>query len=416
MPLIPIDDNTFVVQDYFNSDRYFVADNHYSEYMDYWLNMGDYTEVPSESTIYKYINARDIEGIYLFDSDIANMKGFWGRRTGGTRDTFVEIAEQIPIVKSLLEAGMGLDNIRTENPELVDCINIYFEKIAQVSKLGEFYIFSSNGRHREMAAQFIDGIIPVRITSSIRHKESIFETSMKSDNTEQLTTKAKMKSPETLNHIADKLESEIHEKFSAELANRLSTPCTNLLAKVLYDEYSNNIRIADYNYMKTPFYNSLSKSIKLNAEMDLQNPTGSLSTYFHEVGHMLDDHAGDGCAWLSSNIDFNKDLRADVDNYILKTMTDNKCKMDEAYEIISEELSGDGYAGISDIFGSLTNCRCQGDWGHHYTYWQTDPSRIEKEAFANMFEASIGDKKKIEAMKYFLPTAYQRFEYIIRSR
>ena len=59
---------------------------------------------------------------------------------------------------------------------------------------------------------------------------------------------------------------------------------------------------------------------------------------------------------------------------------------------------------------------CQGDWGHHITYWRADPSRIEKEAFANMFEASIGDENKRKDMMHFFPNAYQKFEEIIRSR
>ncbi len=68
----------------------------------------------------------------------------------------------------------------------------------------------------------------------------------------------------------------------------------------------------------------------------------------------------------------------------------------EAYDIISEEISGVWASGISDICGALTACRCQGDWGHSPEYWEKEPSRVEKEAFANMFEASIGDNKNLQ--------------------
>ena len=88
----------------------------------------------------------------------------------------------------------------------------------------------------------------------------------------------------------------------------------------------------------------------------------------------------------------------------------------EAYDIISEEISGVWASGISDICGALTACRCQGDWGHSPEYWEKEPSRVEKEAFANMFEASIGDNKKLTMMKNYFPTAYSRFEAIIKGR
>lgn len=209
---------------------------------------------------------------------------------------------------------------------------------------------------------------------------------------------------------------DIKQRYELEAYRRINTKGTNPIAWDLYNEYYSNIRIVDYDYQGTPFYDHVTNGIKLNAVADLHNPTGNMSKYFHEVGHMLDDYAGNGHAWLSSDIGFLKALRNDVNAYINQTMLTKHCELDEAYNIISEEISGDWNAGISDIFGSLTEGKCQGDWGHHILYWQSDSSNIEKEAFANMFEASIGDEKKIEEMKKFFPRAYSRFEYIIRSR
>ena len=209
---------------------------------------------------------------------------------------------------------------------------------------------------------------------------------------------------------------DIKQRYHAEVNKGLNSAGTNLVVKALYSEYANSIRLVDYDYQGTPFYNSVSNGIKLNAMEDLHNSTGNLSTYFHEVGHMMDDYAGNGHSWLSSDSEFAKALRNDVEAYVHKIMIAKHCDEDEAYDIISEEISGDWNAGVSDIFGSLTRCKCQGDWGHHVTYWQSDPSKIEKEAFANMFEASIRDEKKLREMKKFFPRAYSRFEYIIRSR
>ncbi len=209
---------------------------------------------------------------------------------------------------------------------------------------------------------------------------------------------------------------DIKQKYSSAVNKRLSQDGTSEIMKEFFDEYSAQVRIVDYDYMGIPFYSQRTKAIKLNAMADMYDPRGSCTNYFHEVGHMLDDLAGNGHAWLSSDPEFKQCLVRDVESYIQKTMITTHCEMQEAYDIISEELSGGWNAGVSDIFGSLTNCRCQGDWGHNPTYWSQDASNIEKEVFANMFEASIGSESKQDAMKKYFPTAYSKFEQIVRRR
>lgn len=264
------------------------------------------------------------------------------------------------------------------------------------------------------------------------HKQEFIDMLQSVKRAQEIAVESFEELPYMLNSTADKMESYIKHGLSsgallaenpditkryAEFAQaRLDSEGTNPITKEIYEEYKSNVRIVDYDFKGTPFYNSLLKGIKLNAMADLHNPTGYMSTYFHEVGHMIDDYAGNGHAWLSSDPDFIKYLRQDVDAYINKTVIILHCDLTEAYDLISEEICGNWSANVSDIFGSLTGCRCQGDWGHHITYWEADSSRVEKEAFANMFEASIGDSKKLETMKAFFPNAYARFEYIVRSR
>lgn len=141
--------------------------------MDYWAHMDDYESQPADGSggEIKYIRASDIEGIHIFETDLSDSNGFWGRRTGGTQQTFMDIAKQIPEVKQMIDSGMSLQQIRDSRPDLGSCVGIYFEGAPQVSQLGEFYIFSSNGRHRELAAQAINGVIPVRITDVIVQKK-----------------------------------------------------------------------------------------------------------------------------------------------------------------------------------------------------------------------------------------------------
>jgi hypothetical protein len=264
------------------------------------------------------------------------------------------------------------------------------------------------------------------------HEQEFFELFNTVSKAQEAASEAISELPYMLNCTADKMESyighgssigsailaeqiDISQKYTRAALERLNSDQTNAYAKKLYDTFANNIRIVDYEFKGTPFYNSLSNGIKLNAMADLHNPTGNLSTYFHEVGHMLDDYAGNGHAWLSSDQLYRECLERDVSSYINKVMVDKHCDIDDAYDYISDEISGDWCANVSDIFGSLTQCKCQGDWGHHYTYWNADTTRVEKEAFANMFESSVGSEEKTNMMKKYFPTAYARFESLLRS-
>ena len=153
-------------------DRSFVAGNNSSAYIDYWVHMSsDYDEDACESTGIVYVNAKDIEGIYLSDNELANGDMFWTyKKDGGTLESFQRIAADIPKVKNLIDSGMTGTEILLNYPELEDCYSIYFQGSPCVGQADGFYVFGSGGRHRTLAAQSIDGIIPVRITSKISRK------------------------------------------------------------------------------------------------------------------------------------------------------------------------------------------------------------------------------------------------------
>lgn len=152
--------------------RSLVAGNNLSAYIDYWVHMSsDYAEDECESTGIVYINAKDIEGVYLSDNELANSDKFWAyKKDGGTLESFQKIAADIPRVKSLVDSGMSGVEIILKYPELEDCYSIYFDGSPCIGQADGFCVFGSNGRHRILAAQSIDGIIPVRITSKIRRK------------------------------------------------------------------------------------------------------------------------------------------------------------------------------------------------------------------------------------------------------
>lgn len=168
--IVTFGNGLYATRDKMDKDRYFINGNHSKDFINYWTNMNEYTEIPTNDNSIIYINAKDIEGIRLSRQDIEDVEGFWGRRTGGTQETFAKIAQDIPKVKFLLDSGMDYYSICDNYPELSDCVSIYFESAPSVSSFNDFYIFGENGRHRELAAQLIDGIIPVKVKSIISRK------------------------------------------------------------------------------------------------------------------------------------------------------------------------------------------------------------------------------------------------------
>ena len=98
---------------------------------------------------------------------------FWSQHeSGGTRESFVAIASNIPEVEKLLQAGLSLEEIR-ENPSLERCVNIYFDpsNIPRVIQSHGYYEFDSNGRHRILAAREVGYNIPVKIVGIRRRNE-----------------------------------------------------------------------------------------------------------------------------------------------------------------------------------------------------------------------------------------------------
>ena len=163
---IPFGNNLIVCQDTLSNGRYFAEGNHHEAFMDYWLNHTQYDKRPSDINELVYIKARDIQGIYLNESEVQDPDAFWrdfGNDHSKTQESFVAIAKQIPAVMTLLDSGKNVNDIRLEHPELAGCVAIYFDDAPVIDSTDGFYIFGSGGRHRSLAAQTINGVIPVRI-------------------------------------------------------------------------------------------------------------------------------------------------------------------------------------------------------------------------------------------------------------
>lgn len=87
-----------------------------------------------------------------------------------------------------------------------------------------------------------------------------------------------------------------------------------------------------------------------------------------------------------------------------------------AYEEIGESLQEAKYHSVSDIIGGLTNNKCVGKYGHFKKDYWNKPHKLEKEAFAHFYEATIrNDTEKLERIKYVFPNAYKEFEKVVAS-
>ena len=156
--------------------KWFVAsDDSHECFMDYWDNMANsYIEPCNEI---KTISSRQIEGVEVYESDLEYPDKFWQmHESGGTKESFLEIAKKIPEVQKRLDEGATMEDL-IDDERLGKCTNIYFYKNpwgsgqeATVIEYNGFYILQGNGRHRILAAQELDMKIPIRIIGRMKKK------------------------------------------------------------------------------------------------------------------------------------------------------------------------------------------------------------------------------------------------------
>lgn len=158
---------SFETWKYKNGD-YVVKGDNFEQYMsDYYDSDNSDNDSLGDNSVVEIISPSKIEGIHLGATEMEDNGRFWSQHeTGGTADSFKEIASHIPEVRSQLESGRSLSEIRA-NPDLCKCADIYFDpsNIPQVIKNDGYYEFYGNGRHRILAARELGYDIPVRVIS-----------------------------------------------------------------------------------------------------------------------------------------------------------------------------------------------------------------------------------------------------------
>lgn len=188
------------------------------------------------------------------------------------------------------------------------------------------------------------------------------------------------------------------------------------MAKRVYASIGSKCETGSDVFKKTACYKPGNGKIYFNLQADFHNVQGQLATYFHEIGHSI-DHQREKKSWLSDDESFRNAIHSDFEKHISNVQQRFSCDRLDAYWHIRQRLNENSnlLTDISDIMGGLTQCQCQGIWGHDKKYWKKDKSRIYKEAFANMYSTALGSAARIEAMKRYFPTAYKRFEELLEG-
>lgn len=152
-------------------DRYFVKGNNYGAFCEYIKNINQYKQVNCNEA--RTISAKDIEGIYLNDSEAKDSHFFWNRGMKYEMDSesfFMQVASYIPEFQARTKNGESVESIIAD-PNLRTCYELFFQKPIEVYEVDGFYEFAGSGRHRCMAAQKLGIDIPVRVVARYERKD-----------------------------------------------------------------------------------------------------------------------------------------------------------------------------------------------------------------------------------------------------
>lgn len=181
--------------------------------------------------------------------------------------------------------------------------------------------------------------------------------------------------------------------------------------RAAYEKMESSIKVANGDHSGGAYYTPSQKAVYLNKTKDMkQGDDHNARTYYHEVGHLMDDKMSDK-GYLSDNKEFGSALKTDFNNYVQSYMDENNVSRSSALKAIGQSMRGKDYmdfVGASDLAGGLSGGAAQGRFGHSQGYWRGNA--LNHEAFAHFFEAGMGGTKaQQENLKKMFPTAHAQF-------
>lgn len=87
------------------------------------------------------------------------------------------------------------------------------------------------------------------------------------------------------------------------------------------------------------------------------------------------------------------------------------------YKKLADELNGlpEKTSAVQDIFQGATNEKFSGNFGHASGYFDSNPTALEKEAFAEMMEASMANEELLDVIRSYFPKSYEIFERMMEA-
>lgn len=200
-----------------------------------------------------------------------------------------------------------------------------------------------------------------------------------------------------------------NDRYDEMIENRYEN--SDPVARKVFDLYKEQLCVQDNNYPlnQTPHYSPINypghpRGVYYNAGYDENNPRGNGTTYYHELGHMI-DHASTGYnGYTSRSNEFRDALISDGQN-VLRLF--NQLPLERQEGFLRRIHQGDAHS-FSDLIDAVTGGRLHGAYGHSREYWNED-GNLQAEAFAHFFEASMGSEGKRELLETFFPSAFGIF-------
>jgi hypothetical protein len=231
--------------------------------------------------------------------------------------------------------------------------------------------------------------------------------------------------------------------------------------RALWRKYETELKIDTAYNQRGAYYSPLTGGISINIERDIKahGAFAEHQVYFHELGHNMDYLAGDRTTRMPFSNEFEQGIFAKtikqeieekvniIDKELKQVFKEHKNDIEYLYKnklvgdweysfyqktgrltrelkynkqyaysklarkIRSLETLG---ASISDMAEGATSGKVRAGFGHGKSYWK-DKSALGTEAFAEIYSASVTNKKELEVIREFLPKTISVYERMIKE-
>ena len=167
------------------------------------------------------------------------------------------------------------------------------------------------------------------------------------------------------------------------------------------------------------FYRPGKSTITMNLTKDLTNPRGEFTTFFHEYGHLLDDHAvgKKNTYFFTDSGKFREKLYSSLEKEYNKLLSTNKYTKGELQSPVRRKLfANDSSDGVQDIISGLSMNKNRVKWGHSTEYWEKKGQQkgVILETMAH-FNVAMADPRAAKYFEDYFPESYRLMKEQMQS-